>query len=95
MSYGVVNEREVRAVAGLMFAIGLTTLLVSLLTKNITLASIVIPTFLLEFVLKVFWGPQTSFFALLTKPLIAHLPPEWVGAIQKRFAWSLGAFLLV
>lgn len=89
-SYGVVNEREVRAVAGFMFALGLTTLLVSVLTQKLALAQVVIPLFLLEFALKVFLGPTFSVLAPLVRPLISHMKPEWVGAIQKRFAWTLG-----
>lgn len=91
VSYGVVNEREVRAVAGLMFAIGLATVFITFFTQNFLLAAVVVPVFLLEFLLKVFVGPQWSFFAVLVRPLISHLEPEWVGAIQKRFAWALGA----
>lgn len=87
---GLVNEREVRAVAGLMFAIGLTTLLTTFFTNDFRLALFVIPIFFFEFAIKVFIGPQTSMLAVLVRPLIANQTPEMVGAIQKRFAWSLG-----
>lgn len=95
-SYGVVNEREVRVVAGLMFAVGLATLLTTMFTQNFIFAAVIVPLFLLEFVLKVVFGPQASVLAILVRPLISHMQPEWVGAIQKRFAWTLGAiFALV
>jgi hypothetical protein len=88
--YPVVNEREVRVVAGLMFALGLITLLTSFFTKDFRLASVIVPLFFLEFLLKVTQGPSWSILAPLVRPLITAQKPEYVGAIQKRFAWSLG-----
>jgi hypothetical protein len=90
-NYGVVNEREVRVVAGFMFAIGLMTMLYTIFTRDFSFALVIIPLFLTEFLLKVLIGPQASYIAVLMRPLISHLEPEWVGAIQKRFAWFLGA----
>ena len=88
--YPVVNEREVRAVAGLMFAIGLMTLMHSFYTKDMSVVTVVVPVFFTEFFLKVCKGPSWSFLAYLVRPLINNQRPEYVGAIQKRFAWTLG-----
>ena len=46
--YGVVNEREVRVVAGLMFAIGLISMMLVLVGGYRELLFIVIPVFWLE-----------------------------------------------
>ncbi len=90
VEYGVVNEREVRVVAGIMFAIGLIAMMLVLVGGYRELLFIVVPLFWLEFGLKAFLGPSKSILAIITRPLINHQIPEYVGAIQKRFAWTLG-----
>lgn len=88
--YGVVNEREVRAVAGIMFAIGLSALWLVLLGDYRMFLYVLVPLFFLEFLLKVAISPNASLFRWLTLPLLKKQQPEYVGAIQKRFAWALG-----
>lgn len=51
-SYPVVNEREVRGAAGILFAIALSTFMYVLLTRNVTPLYVVVPIFWLEFFLK-------------------------------------------
>ncbi len=91
--YPVVNEREIRAVAGLMFVVGFTTFFFVLFLKKIWLMSFIVPLFFIEFFIKTVFGPEWSIFGFLVKPLIRHQKPEWVGAIQKRFAWFLGLLM--
>jgi hypothetical protein len=88
--YGVVNEREVRAAAGIMFAIGFFTLLNTYFTQNVWLAFWVVLVFWLDFTGKVFIGPHVSLFGKIGAWLVSRQRPEYVGAIQKRFAWSIG-----
>lgn len=88
--YPVLNERSIRATAGIMLLVGTITLFWTLLTGDRTLMTFVVPLFWLEFFLKSVLGPQWSFFALPGHYLVRKQRPEWVGAIQKRFAWSLG-----
>jgi len=91
--YGVVNEREVRAVAGLMFAIGISTLWFVVIGGYYNLLYFIVPLFFLEFLLKVLLGPNLSIFRPLILPLLKKQKPEYVGAIQKRFAWSVGLLM--
>lgn len=88
--YPVVNEREIRLVAGMMFTVGFTTFFFVVFLKQLWLMNWIVPLFVAEFFLKAVFGPQYSLFGLLARPLISNQKPEWVGAIQKRFAWSLG-----
>ena len=88
--YGVVNEREVRAAAGIMFAIGFFTLMSMYYERNIILAFWVVLVFWFDFILKVFISPQASLFGKIGALLVRNQRPEYVGAIQKRFAWSIG-----
>jgi hypothetical protein len=91
-NYPVINERAVRATAGLMFALGFFTLLTTVYTKNLTLASWVIPLFWLDFLLKAI-NPKLSIFGLIGRQFVRGQKPDYVGAVQKRFAWSLGLMM--
>ena len=88
--YGIVNERAIRATAGIMFLIGFFTFMTVFHTKDYTLMYIVVPAFWLDFALKTFFGPKYSIFGFLGRRLVKGQKPEYVGAIQKRFAWSIG-----
>jgi len=88
--YGVLNERAVRATAGIMFAIGFFTLLTTFYTKEYNLLYFVVVSFFLDFLIKVLIGPAFSPFSKLGSFLVRKQNPEWVGAIQKRFAWGIG-----
>jgi hypothetical protein len=88
--YPVLNERAVRATAGVMFAIGIITLMYTRLTQDFTYLKIVVSLFFLDFGIKIFFGPKLSPLSYLGRVLVSNQKPEWVGAIQKRFAWSLG-----
>lgn len=91
--YPVFNEREVRATAGLMFIVAFGTFMYVVLTRDFRPLNILIPLFFIDFLLKVLQGPDLSPFGFVGKRLVAHLEPEYVGAIQKRFAWTLGLLM--
>lgn len=88
--YGVVNERVVRAGAGLMFAIGFFAFLGVYFVRDMEMAFWIVLVFWVDFLLKVFVGPRASYFLIIGKWLTKNQRPEYVGAIQKRFAWSIG-----
>ena len=88
--YGVVNEREIRATAGVMFALGFFTLLAVYYDKNAELAFWVVLSFWIDFVLKVGVGPEWSIYGRIGALLVRNQRAEYVGAVQKRFAWGIG-----
>lgn len=88
--YGVLNERAIRATAGIKFFIGMITVLYTFFTKDFTLVQIVLPLFFLNFLILVLWGPKYSPVSRLGSFFVSKQKPDYVGAIQKRFAWSLG-----
>lgn len=92
VNYGVVNERAVRATAGLMFLLGGFTFAYTFFTRDYFLMQIIVPLFWLDFLLKVI-HPKYSLFGVFGKWAVSSQRPEYVGAIQKRFAWSIGLFL--
>lgn len=93
VEYPVINERGVRATAGFMLLIGVITFFVIQTTGNYLLLNITVVLFWLDFALKTFIHPKASFFNHIGEMLVANQKPEYVGAIQKRFAWGIGFVL--
>lgn len=91
--YPVVNERAVRATAGLMFLIGISTFFYVFYTKDFTPVYYVVPAFWLDFFLKTVFGPKYSVFGFIARNFVKGQRPEYVGAFQKRFAWGIGLTL--
>lgn len=91
--YPVVNEREIRAAAGIMFLIGIITFGIVFFTRDFFLMYVVVPVFWLDFFLKSVFAPKFSIFGFLGGLMVRNQKPEYVGAIQKRFAWSIGLVL--
>jgi hypothetical protein len=91
--YPVVNERAVRATAGLMFLIGICTFFYVFYTKDFTPVYYVVPAFWLDFFLKTFFGPKFSIFGFFARYFVRNQRPDYVGALQKRFAWAIGLVL--
>lgn len=88
--YGVLDERAIRATAGIMFLVWILTVTYTFFTKNFSVVNIILPLFFLNFLVLVLWGPKYSPVSKLGKFFVRKQKPEYVGAIQKRFAWSLG-----
>ncbi len=91
--YPVVNERAIRATAGLMFVIGFSTFWHIRATGSYDLMYIVVPLFWLDFFLKTVFTPRWSIFGFFGRMFVRGQKPEYVGAIQKRFAWGIGLTL--
>lgn len=88
--YPVVNDRAVRATAGIMMMLGIFACFHSFYTRDFVFLKIVIILFFFDFLLKTLKGPMKSFFGFFGRKVVSKQKPEFVGAIQKRFAWSLG-----
>jgi len=93
--YGVpvLNEREIRAAAGLFFLATYTSLLFILFKGNFLLIKYVITIFLLDFLLRVLVSPRFSPSLIIGRLIVRGQTPEYVGAQQKKFAWSIGVVL--
>ena len=86
----VLNEREVRAGAGILFLLGLLSFVNCIVTEDIALSRIFIWAFLAEFVIRVCINPKYAPSLVLGRFMVRNQVPEYVGAKQKRFAWSVG-----
>jgi hypothetical protein len=91
--YPVLNERAVRAGAGLMFAVGGFAVFHGFYLADFTYLKVVVALFFVDFLMKVIVGIRFSPFAQLGELLVFNQEPEYVGAVQKRFAWSIGLVL--
>jgi len=89
----VLNEREIRAAAGILFLFTYTSLLFILFAESFVLIKYVISFFLLDFLIRVFVNPRFSPSLIVGRLIVRKQAPEYVGAPQKRFAWMIGVFL--
>ncbi|MCX6076682.1 MAG: DUF4395 domain-containing protein [Campylobacterales bacterium] len=88
----VVNEREARAGAGLLFAFGLLSLTNSVMLHNVIFTKYFITFFTFDFLIRVI-NPSYSPSLLIGRFFVRNQLPEYVGAAQKRFAWLIGLVL--
>lgn len=89
----VLNEREIRAAAGILFVFTFLSLLLILLANRFLLIKLVIPVFLADFLVRVFVSPRFSPTLTLGRLAVAGQTPEYVAAAPKRLAWSIGVAL--
>jgi len=90
----VLNEREARAAAGILFAIGILSLMNAVALGHVIVTKFFISFFTLDFVMRVL-QPRYSPSLLLGRFFVQNQRPEYVGATQKRFAWSIGLMLAI
>lgn len=89
----VLNEREARAGAGLLFVFAMISFLNSYLLHDFTFTKIFVTIFMVDFFIRIFINPKYAPSLILGRLFVQNQTPEYVGAPQKRFAWSIG-FLL-
>ena len=89
----VLNEREIRAAAGILFLATYTSLLFILFKGNFIPIKYVITMFLTDFLIRVFINPRFSPTLILARLIVRNQTPEYVGAAQKKFAWIIGVIL--
>lgn len=88
--YPVLNERDVRAAAGIMLVAGIVAFIPALLFQNRLMLTIMVLLFSVEFFIRVVISPRFAPFYALGSLIVSRQRPEYSGAAQKRFAWSLG-----
>jgi len=91
--FKVINEREARASAGIMFLLGLISLFTFFSTNNLFWAELFSITFIFEFLIRTIINPRYAPYMILGSLFVYNQKPEWVEAKPKHFAWILGAIL--
>jgi hypothetical protein len=89
----VMNEREIRAAAGILFLFTYTSLMAILFKGYFPLIKYVISGFLADFIIRVFINPKYAPTLILGRLIVKNQTPEYVGAAQKKFAWIIGVIL--
>ncbi len=91
----VLNEREIRAAAGILFLMMFIAILTVILKGNFLLLKYAIVIFLADMSIRVFVNPRFSPTLILGRWIVRNQTPEYVGAPQKKFAWVIGFALAV
>ena len=89
----VLNEREIRASAGILFVVLFISLMMILFEGNFLMIKYVIIIFLTDLLIRVFVNPRLSPTLIIGRLIVSRQVPEYVGAAQKKFAWKIGIIL--
>jgi hypothetical protein len=89
----VLNEREIRASAGILFLLLLISLMLILFKNDFLLVKYAILVFLTDFIVRVFISPRFAPTLIIGRLIVSSQVPEYVGAPPKKFAWKIGLAL--
>lgn len=89
----VLNEREIRASAGILFVFMFISLMLIIFKGNFVMIKYVIILFLIDMIIRVFISPKYSPTLIIGRLIVNNQNPEYVGAAQKKFAWMIGIAL--
>jgi len=92
--YRTVDERQMRASAGIMFLLGLIAFINGFLLQRYHVIPYISGFLLVNFLIGLFISPKFSPTIILAKFITANQSELPIGAIQKKFAWSLGLILV-
>ena len=85
----VINEREARAAAGMLFMLGMIVIFVGIGFNHIIVARVYLAFMFVDFTARML-SPTYSPSLLLGKFVVRNQEPDYTGGLQKRFAWTLG-----
>lgn len=89
----VLNEREIRAAAGLLFLMMFISVMNAALVANFVMLKFAVIIFLTDIIIRVFISPRYAPTLILGRLIVRNQSPEYVGAAQKKFAWYIGIVL--
>jgi len=89
----VLNEREIRAAAGLLFLMMFFSVMNAALVANFVMLKFAVIIFLTDIIIRVFINPRYAPTLIFGRLIVRNQNPEYVGAAQKKFAWYIGVVL--
>lgn len=89
----VLNEREIRAAAGILFLMMFTSVMNAMLVANFVMLKFAVIIFLTDIIIRVFISPRYAPTLIFGRLIVRNQSPEYVGAAQKKFAWYIGIIL--
>jgi hypothetical protein len=94
-SIPVLNEREIRAAAGLLFLMMFISILEVLYRGNFAWLKYAVVLFMTDILIRVLVSPRFAPSLIIGRLIVKNQTPEYVGAKQKLFAWIIGIVLAV
>ena len=88
----VLNEREIRAAAGILFMLMFISIQQAA-KGDFTMLKYSVILFLTDMLVRVFINPKYSPTLIMGRLFVRNQTPEYVGARQKKFAWKIGIAL--
>ena len=88
----VLNEREARAAAALLFVGAFLGLMNGVMLHTAIFSKYFVTFFAIDFTMRII-QPRYAPSLLVARFFVRNQKPEYVGAAQKRFAWALGFIL--
>ena len=89
----VLNERAVRASAGILFFFAFISFMNAFLLGNFQPTRVFVVVFLVDFTIRIFVNPRYAPSLIIGQWVVRKQQAEYVGAPQKRFAWTIGLVL--
>jgi hypothetical protein len=89
----VLNEREIRAAAGILFLFMFIAIQRAGQFMDFTLLKYAVVIFLTDMLIRVLINPKYAPTLILGRWIVRNQTPEYVGAKQKKFAWIIGIIL--
>ncbi|MFK5970774.1 MAG: DUF4395 domain-containing protein [Candidatus Marithrix sp.] len=91
----VLNEREARAGAGILFLFAFFSFLHAYNQMDFHYTKIFVTFFMLDFIIRILINPKYSPSLIAGRLFVSNQKPEYVSATPKRFAWSIGLILSI
>ncbi len=92
--FKVLDERRMRGSAGIMFLLGVIAFINGFILSNYIVIPYITGFLMLNFMIGVFINPKFSPTVLVSYLFTFKQSSLPIGAIQKKFAWSLGLILV-
>jgi hypothetical protein len=89
----VLNEREIRAAAGILFLLMFIAIQRAGSSGDFLLLKYAVIAFLADILIRVFISPRYAPTLIIGRLIVRNQTPEYVGARQKKFAWKIGVAL--
>lgn len=89
----VLNEREIRASAGILFLFMFIAIMIVIFTNSFLMLKYMIVIFFADMMIRVFVNPKFSPLLIVGRLMVNKQVPLYVGAPQKKFAWTIGIVL--
>jgi len=92
-SFKVVNERQMRGSAGIMFLLGIIAFINAFILQKYIVVTYISGFLMLNFMIGIFINLKFAPTFFISYLFVRKQSPLPIGAIQKKFAWSLGLAL--